>query len=271
MSSVDDVNLEMSTTGYCEEVPMNVEELKDRGLMSLEFVRSLMYACLTTRPDICAAVNLYSQFQTDATEVQRVSLNRVLRYLTGTLDLGLWFKGIGDVPLLGYADAHFANRPDRKTVTGYIFEMYGDAVCWQLTSNTVVLSTTESEFVALASATVELLWLMQLFTYLGIELCKPITVFEDNQSCICAAGSWEQKCLKHIDIKYKFIYIPSAEQKADMLTKGWSKIPISQDAPQRVLSDMAVHGEGKATHTGVSYTAPGNVHSEQTLADEYMA
>ncbi|KAJ8896443.1 hypothetical protein PR048_001787 [Dryococelus australis] len=64
-----------------------------------------MYACLTTRSDICAAVNFYSQFQTDATEVQWVDLKRVL----------------SDVPLLGYADADFANRPDRKSVTGYLF------------------------------------------------------------------------------------------------------------------------------------------------------
>ncbi|KAJ8885630.1 hypothetical protein PR048_011828 [Dryococelus australis] len=170
-----------------------------------ELVRILIYACLSTKPDICAAVNFYSQFQTNATEVQWVGLKRVLRYLKGTLDLGLRFKGISDVPLLGYADADFANRPDRKSVTGHLFEMYGDAVCWATKKQQkVALSTTEPEFVALASATVELLSLMQLFTDLGIELCKPITVFEDNQSCICAVDSWEQKRLKHIDIKYKF-------------------------------------------------------------------
>ncbi|KAJ8869487.1 hypothetical protein PR048_028478 [Dryococelus australis] len=145
-----------------------------------ELVGSLMYTCLTTRPDICAAVNFYS-------------LKRVRRYLKGALDLGLRFKGISDIPLLGYADADFANQPDRKSVTGYLLEMYGDADCW------ATMKQQTSEFVALASATVQLLWLMQLFTDLGIELCKPITVFEDNQSCICAVGSWEQKRFKHID------------------------------------------------------------------------
>ncbi|KAJ8892617.1 hypothetical protein PR048_005198 [Dryococelus australis] len=175
-----------------------------------ELVGSLMYACLTTRPDICTAVNFYSQFQTDATERQWVGLKRVLRYLQGTLDLGFRFKGISDVSLLGYADTDFANRPDKKSVTGYLFEMYGDAVCWATKKQqTVALSTTESEFVARPSAI-------------------------DNQSCICAVGSWKQKRLKYIDIKYKFIndlcqnnvitirYIPSVEQKADMLTKGLS-------------------------------------------------
>ncbi|KAJ8876456.1 hypothetical protein PR048_020901 [Dryococelus australis] len=74
-----------------------------------ELVGSLMYACWITRPDICTAVNFYSQFQTDATEVQWVGLKRVLRYLKGTLYLGLRFEGIIDVPLLGYAHANFAN------------------------------------------------------------------------------------------------------------------------------------------------------------------
>ncbi|KAJ8891663.1 hypothetical protein PR048_004191 [Dryococelus australis] len=108
-----------------------------------ELAGSLMYACLTTRPDICTAVNFYSQFQTDATEVQWVGLKRVLRYLKGTSDLGLWFKGISDVLLLGYADTDFANRPDRKSVTGDLFEMYVDAVCWATNKQqTVALSTT---------------------------------------------------------------------------------------------------------------------------------
>ncbi|KAJ8886002.1 hypothetical protein PR048_012208 [Dryococelus australis] len=120
-----------------------------------EIVRSLMYACLTTRPDICVAVNFYNQFQTDDTEVQWVGLKRVLRCLKGTLDLGLWFKGISHVSLLGYADADFANRPDRKSVTGDLFEMYGDAVCWATKKQqTVALSIKESEFAALDSATV---------------------------------------------------------------------------------------------------------------------
>ncbi|KAJ8874370.1 hypothetical protein PR048_025218 [Dryococelus australis] len=95
-----------------------------------ELVGSLMYACLTTRPDIFAAVNFYSQFQTDATEVLWVGLKRVLRYLEGTFHLGLWFKGISDVPLLRYTDADFTNRPGRKSVRWHLFEMYGVAVCW---------------------------------------------------------------------------------------------------------------------------------------------
>ncbi|KAJ8866952.1 hypothetical protein PR048_032814, partial [Dryococelus australis] len=64
--------------------------------------------------------------------VQWVGLKRVLRYLKGTLDLGSRFKGISDVPLLEYADA----------------------VCWATKKQqTVALSTAESEFVTLASAT----------------------------------------------------------------------------------------------------------------------
>ncbi|KAJ8876520.1 hypothetical protein PR048_020965 [Dryococelus australis] len=57
-----------------------------------ELIGSLMYVCLTTKPDICVAVNFYSQFQTDVTEVEWVGLKRVLRYLKGIYDLGLRFK-----------------------------------------------------------------------------------------------------------------------------------------------------------------------------------
>lgn len=204
-----------------------------------ELIGSLMYACLTTRPDISAAVNYYSQFQSNATEVQWVGLKRILRYLKGTLNWGLCFRGSSDVPLVGYVDADFANQADRKSVTGFLFEMYGDVIYWATRKQkTVALSTTESEFVALASATSELLWLMNLLKELGIESRKPVTIFEDNQSCIYALGNWEPKRLKHIDVKYNFVkdlchhnvisvkYVTSEDQKADVLTKGLAIDPF---------------------------------------------
>ena len=61
---------------------------------------------------------------------------------------------------------------------------------------------------------------------------EPIVVYEDNQSCIHTLCKWEHQRLKHIDVKYNFLrdlyqnktidvrYIPSEDQKADILTKA---------------------------------------------------
>jgi len=63
----------------------------------------------------------------------------------------------------------------------------------------------------------------------------PITVFEDNQSCIRMASTLETKRTKHVDVKHHFIrdcvsqgkitlnYISTDLQQADILTKALTK------------------------------------------------
>jgi len=69
----------------------------------------------------------------------------------------------------------------------------------------VALSTTEAEYVSLATASAEILWTKQLLADLKINCLGSIPVHEDNQSCIHSLKTWDQKRLKHIDVKYNFV------------------------------------------------------------------
>lgn len=206
-------------------------------------IGNLMYACMSTRPDICAAINIYSQYQVTATLNHWKGLKRILRYLRGTPEWGLWYRGSSEHPLELYVDADFANEPGRKSVSGFIVKMYGDSIHWGTRKQTsVALSSTEAEFVALATGVSELLWLKTLISELGINVDRPINVYEDNQSCIFALNNWEVKRLKHIDIKYNFVkdlcrnkiinvqYLSTTEQPADVMTKG---LPCDQFVKHR--------------------------------------
>ena len=96
----------------------------------------------------------------------------------------------------------------------------------------MALSTAEAEYIALASATQEALWMRQLITELGIDtLSEAITMFEDNQSAICMTKNPQfHGRSKHISIKYHFVrdqvregtvnlkYCPTQDMIADMLT-----------------------------------------------------
>jgi hypothetical protein len=93
-----------------------------------ELIECLMYVMLTTRPDLSAAVNFFSRFQTNATDAQWFGIKCVLRYVQGTIDLGLFYKKGYDVALTGYADSDWAGDTDRRSTTGYLFEVYGAAV-----------------------------------------------------------------------------------------------------------------------------------------------
>lgn len=141
----------------------------------------------------------------------------------------------GTSTFVGYADSNWAGDKDRKSTTGYLFEVYNATILWTTRKqSTVALSSTEAEYVALASALTEVIWLRNLLQELGIDTKKPTIVYEDNQSCIHLLTKWKHRRLKHIDVKYHFVrvlvndriidvkYISSKEQKADMLTKGLS-------------------------------------------------
>lgn len=203
-----------------------------------ELVGCLMYLMSTTRPDISVAVNYYSRFQSNATEVHWQGLKRILRYIKGTMDMGLFYQKGKDKVLTVYADADWASSNDRKSITGFLIEVYGAVVCWATRKQTTVaLSSTEAEYVALASATSEAIWLRNLLQDFGLTVDDPVEIYEDNQSCIHLLKKWEHRRLKHIDVKYNFIrdlysnkvidvqYVASRDQKADILTK---RLPAPQ-------------------------------------------
>ena len=59
---------------------------------------------LGTRPDIAYAVSVVSRFSANPTTDHWLAVQRIMRYLRGTLDLELAFSG--DLrPLVGYSDA----------------------------------------------------------------------------------------------------------------------------------------------------------------------
>lgn len=140
--------------------------------------------------------------------------------------------------LAGFADADWGSNPiDRKSTSGFCFQVYGNLVMWtSKKQTTVALSSCDSEYVALGSCISEACWLRNLLLELSISNDITVTVYEDNQSTIRSCNSHEQlKRMKHLDIKYHFIkqkvdeniihitYIHTSNQLADILTKPLSR------------------------------------------------
>ena len=198
-------------------------------------VGSLLHAGRATCPDIAHAVGVVSKFNATPTQAHLTAVKRIFRYLKGTIDLKLQYRST-DEKLLGYSDADWANdSDDRHLTTGNVFTVSGGAISWLSQKQaTVALST---EYIALGSATQEVIWLHQLLTDLRIETKRSIEILEDNQSTIAMAkNSVGYKRTKHIDIKHRFIreavqagiinlsYCPTADMLADIFTKQLPKI-----------------------------------------------
>ncbi|XP_055843722.1 uncharacterized protein LOC129910383 [Episyrphus balteatus] len=119
-----------------------------------ELLGSIMYIMLCSRPDICYAVSFMGRYQQNPSEVHWQHLKRIVRYLQGTKSLKLNFNSTQDPPVIGYADADWASDiVDRKSVSGYVFQVYGSSVSWcSKKQTTVAISSSEAEYVALSSA-----------------------------------------------------------------------------------------------------------------------
>lgn len=201
-----------------------------------ELVGCLAYVAQCSRPDLCASVNFFSQYQSCPTEEHWNFLKRILRYVQGTLDIVLEFHGSDKAePFTVYSDSDWGNDVnDRRSITGCVFRVFGGTTAWLTRKQqTVALSSTEAEFVALCTAACEGIWIRRLLEDLGVVIEGPVKYFEDNQSCIKVTEEpRDSRRLKHVDVKFNFVrelvkkkcidirYIPSEKQLADIMTKG---------------------------------------------------
>ena len=122
-----------------------------------QMVGSLMYLT-ATRPDLMFIVSLISRYMERPTESHLLAAKRALRYIKGTVILGLFYKKGGSEELVGYTDSDYAgDQDDRKSTSGYVFLMSSGAISWSSKKQPVVtLSTNEAEFIAAASSACQL-------------------------------------------------------------------------------------------------------------------
>ena len=83
----------------------NGKEVDSTLLKSL--IGSLRYLTCT-RQDIIFAVGVVSCFMEDPTSTHLKVAKRILRYLKGTIELGLFYSSSDDFNLVGYCDSDYA-------------------------------------------------------------------------------------------------------------------------------------------------------------------
>ncbi len=82
----------------------------------------------------------------------------------------------------------------------------------------VALSTTEAEYVALATSSQEGIWLRQLLSELTKTSHEMISINEDNQSTICLPQHHGRS--RHVSVKYHFVEVKYCRTEEMIATKG---------------------------------------------------
>ncbi|GKV20591.1 hypothetical protein SLEP1_g30690 [Rubroshorea leprosula] len=171
----------------------------------------------------------------DSSYYRSLIAKRVLRYIQGTYELGLWFDSNQQGRLQGYADSDWAGSiEDMISITGYVFSFGLGSFSWNSKKqDAVAQSTAEAEYLAAGVAANHAIWLRMVLEELGFDLIEPCVLKVDNMSTIAIAQNPVQHGrTKHIKIKYHVIknYVQDKEivlqhcdseiQVADILTKA---------------------------------------------------
>ena len=197
-----------------------------------EAVGSLMYASITTHPDITFAVSTLSQFLENPGEAHWEAMKCVFWYLSGTWHYTLTYGGERH-DLVGYMDADGALQDLCQAISGHEFLIDGSAISWSShRQELVTLSTAEAEYVAAMHVAKECIWLHHLIRELSPSPLSTTTLYCNNQAALKLETDDNYHArTKHIDIHFHFIcqvvasraidihYCPMDNMTANILTK----------------------------------------------------
>jgi hypothetical protein len=223
---------------------MEGEALMENPRKYAEAVGSLMYLSNSTRPDIAFASHTLARHMAKPTERHWGQVIGVMRYLKGTMELGIVFGGSSSsnpaVPareehvLHGMVDSDYGSCINtRRSRAGMVFKLAGGPISWSSKMQPVVgHSTAEVEYMAASLAGRESQWLKRLCHELEVSTGLPMPLYVDNTAALhMAEASSDSVKTKHIGVAFHSLresvtnlqltplYIPTEVNTADMLTK----------------------------------------------------
>ena len=196
-------------------------------------VAKLLYLGKRTRPEILTALSYLTTRVLNPTERDKLKLDRLMRYLNGTKELGLRLTQRNGMCVSSDIDASFAVHTGAKSHGGVTLSI-GEGTIYAKSSKIrkVVKSSTEAELVSCSDNSPPAINMGNFLKHQGYNL-PAIKIGQDNKSTIklIERGQPASQRTKHINISYFFlkdrimnkeievVYIPTDEMAADLLTK----------------------------------------------------
>ncbi|UYV82307.1 hypothetical protein LAZ67_21001675 [Cordylochernes scorpioides] len=212
-----------------------------------EALGMLMFLAVNTRPDIAYITSKLSQYSRQPKQMHWTIIKRVMRYLRGTIDLGVKFERGKTGILKSYTDASWSTTHDGKSYRGYVLKLGEATIDWKSSKQPLVaLSTMEAEMIVACESCCQIKWIINLLR----ELEEWNFMEKDSQSLINWISSPKQssRC-RHISRKYHFLrdcyesrdicllYKPSQDLEADIFTKD-----LSRDQMKKHLENFSIVG-----------------------------
>ena len=172
------------------------------------------------------------------------TIKRILRYVKGTLDLGLDYeKNEAYIKLVTYSDTDYVGEPDdRKSTLEMAFFLGNNLICWASQKQKIVaLSSYEAEYVATTTTSCQGIWLARLIRELMNEEMICMMLMVNNKSAIALSKNHLfHNRSKHIETKFHFIrtcleekkmeldFVSLENQLADLFTKALGRLKFEE-------------------------------------------
>ncbi|GJZ44585.1 ribonuclease H-like domain-containing protein [Tanacetum coccineum] len=217
---VDDIILTASSSAFLQRIISSLHgefAMTDLGPLNYFLVQQL---CL---------------YMHDPREPHFHTMKRVLRYLRGTIDLGLQLFRSSTSQLTAYSDAEWAGCPTtRRSTLGYCVFLGDNHLTWSSKGQkTLSRSSADAEYQGVTNVVAETSWICNLLRELHTPLSTATLVYCDNVSAVyMSANPVQHQRTKHIKIDIHFVrdkvadghvrvlHVPSRFQYADIFTKG---------------------------------------------------
>jgi hypothetical protein len=226
-------------------------EVSQKDFLSL--VMTLMYIGRFTRHDILHAVTVLATRSACPRKSDMSHAMRIVRYLSGTRNIGPTFDG--NVPLdpAISADASHNVHHTGHGHAGIVITLGSAPIhCQSYKLKLVTRSSSESELVVLEEASTYAVWLKLLLTEVKkMKKTDKVRIYQDNMSTMIIAegGKGNFKRTKHLLAREAFVkerieegdiiltYKPTEDMSADFLTK-----PLSRPKLMKHLSSLKMTG-----------------------------
>nr|CAN68883.1 hypothetical protein VITISV_015907 [Vitis vinifera] len=220
--------------------------------MYRDMIGSLLYL-IASKPDIMYSVCLCATFQSCPKESHLSAVKRILRYLKGTMDIGLWYPKGDNFELIGFSDADFAGcKVVRKSTSDTCHFLGHSLVSWHSKKqNSVALSMAEVEYIAADLCCAQILWMKQTLSDFNLFF-EHVPIKCDNTSTInISKNPVQHSRTKHIEIRHHFLrdhvqkgditleFVSTKDQFANIFTK-----PLSEEQFVDIRKQLGGKGEG---------------------------
>lgn len=133
---------------------------------------------------------------------------RILCYIAGTLNYGIWYTQVTNFRLVGFTDSDWASSlDDRRSTSGNVFGLGSGAITWcSKKQATAALSTAEAEYMVAATVACQSIWLRRMLCDLQQKQERGSELYCDNKSTIIMSKNLAfPGRTKHIELRFHLI------------------------------------------------------------------